>query len=563
MARCPHCDQNHADGADYCPRTGRPIVDVATRMIGRTIAGKYRLIRSIGQGGMGTIFEAEHHVIKHKVALKLLHEPFAISREPVQRLYREARATGAIGHPNIIKVYDVSETEEGVPFLVMELLEGRSLGQIIEAEGAQRLGFVLDIGIQMMSALEAAHKAGVIHRDLKSDNVFISKLENGHLNAKLLDFGISKIETTDQDSLRLTQTGAVLGTPYYMAPEQAAGRKDLDHRIDIYASGVILYEMLVGSVPHRATNYNALLMEIIARDVQPFACKRNDVPENLEQAVLKALRRDRRERWSDARAMREKLVAIRDGLERQLLETTPKVASELKQAGPVYPTLDAAIGFGEGTETPLSFEAMRLTDLARHQRFEGARRSKRWKQALPMIGLFSLVATLVALGMMLLVGVGKDEDLAAGSPLDAVVRSVNDNTWPSRGLEPASSARRDPDYVRIRVLRTPAFARASINGRLIPEHGLDVKRAGQAVVIVVRADGYETVELQVKPTEDRELTVSLPLQSQVSRSTADKAPAPKVDTRVEPSATKSKAPAKAKPPSEPALAIDRPMDNPF
>jgi serine/threonine-protein kinase len=197
------------------------------------------------------------------VAVKMLHEPFAAKREPVQRLYREAQATGAIGHANIIKVHDVGETEEGVPFLVMELLAGESLGEHIERHGPRPLGFVLDVAIQMLSALHAAHQSGIIHRDLKSDNIFLLRSEDESLRIKILDFGISKFSSPDQDGLKLTQTGTLLGTPYYMSPEQASGRSDLDTRIDIYAAGVIVYEALLGVVPHRATNYNALLIEII------------------------------------------------------------------------------------------------------------------------------------------------------------------------------------------------------------------------------------------------------------------------------------------------------------
>jgi len=312
MSRCPHCGEDHADGAHFCPVTGRPFVDVSERMIGRTLGGRYRLERAIGQGGMGTIFEATHTAIGTKVAVKLLHEPFAEKREPVQRLYREARATGAIGHPSIIKVFDVGETADGIPFLVMELLEGESLGEHVERCGPRPLGFVLDVGIQMLSALHAAHRAGIIHRDLKSDNIFLLAQAGDEPRIKILDFGISKFTTPEAESLRLTQTGSVLGTPYYMAPEQARGLKDLDQRIDIYSAGVILYELLLGTIPHRSSNYNALLIEILTQDVQPFRELRPDVTERLEAAVLRALARVRDQRWPDAMSLMGELAAIRE-----------------------------------------------------------------------------------------------------------------------------------------------------------------------------------------------------------------------------------------------------------
>ena len=322
----------------FCPATGRPFVNVAERMIGRTVGGKYRLERAIGQGGMGTIFEATHTAIGSKVAVKVLHEHYAEKREPVQRLYREARATGAIGHPSIIKVFDVGETADGIPFLVMELLEGESLGENVERLGPRPLGFVLEVGVQMLSALHAAHRAGIIHRDLKSDNVFLLADAGGATRIKILDFGISKFTTPESEDLRLTQTGSVLGTPYYMAPEQARGLKDLDHRIDLYAAGVILYELLLGTIPHGASNYNALLIEIITQDVQPFRGLRSDVPERLEAAVLRALARNRDLRWPDAMSLMGELQAISEGIPAAVLRGDPPA---VKAQGPLRWTHDS------------------------------------------------------------------------------------------------------------------------------------------------------------------------------------------------------------------------------
>jgi len=358
MARCPHCDASHPDGTDFCPRTGRPIADVAERMIGRTIAGKYRLIRCIGQGGMGTVFEAEHALIGNRVAVKLLHQPFAERREPVLRLYREARATGAVGHPNIIQVYDVGDTEDGVPFLVMELLEGISLGEHIEERGPLPVGFVIEVGMQLLSALHAAHGAGIIHRDLKSDNIFLVGGDREHPSTKILDFGISKFTAMEDDSLKLTQTGSVLGTPYYMSPEQAAGKKDLDHRIDIFALGVILYESLLGTLPHTASNYNALLIEIITQDVMPFGDLRPDVPEELERSILKAMARDRNRRWESAVEWMGALAEIRERTPAHVLSGAPPPVDHSRGVDRSSLTLDVdGIRTDAGPGTPLEFES--------------------------------------------------------------------------------------------------------------------------------------------------------------------------------------------------------------
>jgi eukaryotic-like serine/threonine-protein kinase len=358
MAYCVHCDEEHGEGVDFCPKTGRPIIDVVERLLGRTIAGRYKLTRCIGQGGMGTIFEAEHTLIGSKVAVKLLHETFAAQREPVQRLYREARATGAIGHPNIIKVHDVGETSEGVPFLVMELLEGESLGAHIERTGPLPIKFVFDVAEQMLSALNAAHGAGIIHRDLKSDNVFLPRAGSDRPVIKILDFGISKFIDPEAENLKLTQTGSVLGTPYYMSPEQASGKKDLDHRIDLYSAGIILYECLVGAIPHTASNYNALLIQIITQDVKPFRRIRPDVPEALEAAVLRSLSRRREDRWQTAVDFSEAILAIRRSLPFEVLHGAPIVQRESRPADRDSSTVDIGdVLLKSKSETPLAFES--------------------------------------------------------------------------------------------------------------------------------------------------------------------------------------------------------------
>jgi serine/threonine protein kinase len=559
MAYCIHCEEEHGDGVDFCPKTGRPITDVMQRMVGRTIAGRYKLARCIGQGGMGTIFEAEHTLIGSKVAVKLLHETFAQQREPVQRLYREARATGAIGHPNIIRVHDVGETSEGVPFLVMELLEGVSLGEHIERFGPQPIWFVLDVAEQMLSALHAAHEAGIIHRDLKSDNVFVLKADEGAVKIKILDFGISKFVDPEQENLKLTQTGSVLGTPYYMSPEQASGKKDLDRRIDIYSAGVILYECLVGAIPHSASNYNALLIQIITQDVKSFRRVRPDVPEKLEATILRALARRRDDRWATAVDFLEALVAVRRSLSYEVLHGAPLVNREDRPVDRDSATMD----FGDvllqsKVETPLAFEN------------EGPREARRRSRRLFALGFVGSVALVIAVAATLLLNMRPGEPAAPVERDHAAKADPAEAGGKRGGGEPAAGA-----TVKVVVERSPAEAEVTLSGRIVPVDGLEVPRGTAPLEVVVSAAGYAAQRTDLVPDKDVKLVVALEPEA-VPKAAVKKGSGPKgagkagggagkkPDGDTAKGGGKEVAPAGGKAPgSGKPKGLDTPMDNPF
>jgi serine/threonine-protein kinase len=231
---------------------------------GRVIGDRYGVTSVIGEGGMGVVYEAEHLAMGKRVAVKVLHPEKAQNREAVSRLRHEARVAGTLGHPNICAIYDMGRLDDGSPYLVMERLHGETLAQRIAREGRIVAADMLDIMLQVLSALAAAHQQGVVHRDLKPDNIFLSRREGMRPVPKLLDFGISKadnIEDTIADP-----TGALLaaGTPFYMAPEQARGERHLDWRVDLWAAGVVLYEGSTGQRPFVAKNYNALLVQILS-----------------------------------------------------------------------------------------------------------------------------------------------------------------------------------------------------------------------------------------------------------------------------------------------------------
>jgi serine/threonine-protein kinase len=289
----------------------------ATRdLLGKTVGGKYVVRSVLGEGGMGAVFEAEHLTIGRSVAVKVLHPSQARKKDAVRRFHQEARAAGAIGHPNICEVYDLGTLEDGSPYLVMEKLVGETLAERIAAEGGLPFEDAIDILTQVLSGLVAAHEKGIVHRDIKPENVFLTRRVGCPPICKLLDFGVSKmiapVSGSKEEDLDLTRTGMVMGTPYYMSPEQARGDRNLDARVDLYACGVILYEALTGKRPFTAANYNALLLQILSSKPRPARELRPALPSGFETVIAKAMARNREDRYPGAADFQKDLQTLRD-----------------------------------------------------------------------------------------------------------------------------------------------------------------------------------------------------------------------------------------------------------
>jgi len=238
---------------------------------GQIIEGKYRIVRLLGEGGMGAVYEGENVRIHRRVAIKVLHSAVASNVDAVQRFEREAQAAGRIGSDHIVEVIDLGNLPDGDRFMVMEYLDGESFSQRIQGRGRLSPAEASGIMIQLLEGLAAAHGAGIFHRDLKPDNVYLLRSKKGQGDfVKILDFGISKFNKLNKDSgMSMTRTGAVMGTPYYMSPEQAKGSKDMDHRSDLYSAGVMLYEAITGQVPFNAETFNELIFKIVLETPAP------------------------------------------------------------------------------------------------------------------------------------------------------------------------------------------------------------------------------------------------------------------------------------------------------
>jgi serine/threonine-protein kinase len=231
--------------------------------IGELLDKKYRIVRLLGEGGMGAVYEGQNVRIHHRVAIKVLHEGVASSSDIVQRFEREAQAAGQIGSEHIVEVYDLGELPGGARYMVMEYLDGENLSKRLERFGRMPPDSLVPIMLQLLEGLGAAHRARIVHRDLKPDNIFLQRNKNGQDFVKIVDFGVSKFNVLGSESqMRMTRTGSVFGTPYYMSPEQAKGEKSSDHRSDVYSAGVVLYECTTGQVPFHGETFNELMFKI-------------------------------------------------------------------------------------------------------------------------------------------------------------------------------------------------------------------------------------------------------------------------------------------------------------
>src|SRR3989440_8382021 len=251
MKTCPTCGRQYAETNTLCPVDGAVWKGPGheDQLSGQVLAGKYRIEEKLDEGGMGCVYRATHVLMEKTVAVKVLHPALAADDKIVARFTREAKAASRISHPHAINVTDFGESEKGVVYMVMEFLRGRTLKDIIRAGGPLPLARTVEIIRQVAGALDDAHAEGVVHRDLKSDNIMLEEVAAGQDWAKVLDFGIAKIQEPVGQDPELTAPNLIIGTPQYMSPEQCSQSAEIDSRSDIYSFGVILYEMLVGHVP--------------------------------------------------------------------------------------------------------------------------------------------------------------------------------------------------------------------------------------------------------------------------------------------------------------------------
>jgi serine/threonine protein kinase len=267
---------------------------------GAVVAGRLRVVRTLGVGGMGAVYEVEHLITKHRRALKLLHADVARMPGVVERFLREASAAGRVGNPHVVETFDAGTTEHGEPYIVMELLKGRSLADRLVERGVLELAEVVELLDQASEGVQAAHDAGIVHRDLKPENLFVVEGERPFV--KIVDFGISKFDPARTGTSSQTADGSMMGTPYYMPPEQVRGAKDAGAAADVYALGIVAYECLTGRRPFEATTLPELVILIYEGKYARPTELRPELPAEIDGVIARALAKEPSERFSTPRA---------------------------------------------------------------------------------------------------------------------------------------------------------------------------------------------------------------------------------------------------------------------
>jgi tetratricopeptide (TPR) repeat protein len=351
MKTCPTCHATYPDTTAFCARDGAELKATGAWLPGTIIRGRYHILSKIGVGGMGAVYKATHTGFDELRAIKVLNSDLAGDATFRQRFKKEAYNTRKLQHPNAVRVDDIDEAEDGSPFIVMEYIEGPSLLRVMQLTGPLPAPRVCAIAKQVAAALDAAHNLGMVHRDIKPDNIVLVQTPQGE-KAKVLDFGIARAregeKKDDSKSVNLTSGGIVVGTPTYLSPEQAQGKRgdDLDGRSDLYSLGVVMYEMLTGEIPFKSDDPMELLIAHIQKAPPPIRMVRPElaIPEPIANLVMRLLQKNRDLRPASAAALIEELARIERMLPAAPYSAPPTVAIPVppRAGGPVLAAPAAA-----------------------------------------------------------------------------------------------------------------------------------------------------------------------------------------------------------------------------
>ncbi len=485
----------------------------SSSVIGKTL-GSYKVVDKLGAGGMGIVYLAEHPLLGKKAAVKLLLPQFSNNKELVDRFFNEARAATLVKHSGIVDVFDFGYTEDGSAYIVMEFLEGESLTDRI-SRGTSTEDEVIRICRQVARGLAAAHDAGIIHRDLKPDNIFLvpdSEVMGGE-RVKVLDFGIAKLSGHQKLGDSKTQTGQMMGSPLYMAPEQCRGAGEADARADIYSLGCIMYEMVCGRPVFDGTGVGEVIAKQIYEEPEPPRSIRADASEAIEAIILKTLAKEPDERFATMAELIDSLDAVSDG--RFAVSTEPKVYGDAVTAATVAPSEPPRVV----ENTTLGTAAAELTS---HERTMSPRSSKvGWGVAA------AAVLVLVAGGLVLALSGGGDASDEVAAPVEEEeppIRSPRFEEAPQPVRQPSA-----PEQVTITIESQPGGAGVyrAFDGRLLGKTPFAKKFDADPskLALVLQLKGYEDHPIEVALDQEQKLEFMLSRKSRRSR--RDKKPAAK------------------------------------
>ncbi len=496
-------------------------------LCGTILDGKYELSRLLGEGGMGTVYEATHKLIGRQLAVKFLHPQYITSEEVVTRFQREARATSAIGHENIIEVTDMGIGPDDAPYIVMEYLDGADVKQVLANDGRFDPERAAHIMIQALSALQAAHDAHIIHRDLKPENIYLVDKAERPDYVKLLDFGISKFKALEDEGAKsLTQTGTVLGTPYYMSPEQARGDQDLTARSDVYAMGVILYQMLTGELPFDGPNYNALLIKILTDDPIPPEQLRPDLPVELVETIKIAMSREAADRFADCLEFRQRLIPYLPDSSGIRMQTALSPASQS--------AVKAALATTNHTPLEMTETSIRPP------------RSK-----MPFILGGAGVASVALFAALFFTGVFDTEETVATATVP-VAANTADETPSTDGETEKHSAE---TQVMLKITANPKDAVIRVDDKALEGNPFEgtFEKDDITHTLTIDAEGYETETAEIKFESDQILSYNLAKKVEIAPKDSKKRGKKKARHKPKPKPVSS---GSSKPPKKPKRKID-------
>ncbi len=449
---------------------------------GQLINKRYELLGQIGRGGMGVVHAGFDIKLERPVALKFLDPDFVGNAEALGRFELEALSAGRVDHENICDIRDMGTTTNGVPYIVMELLEGQPLSRLLSNESVLPPRLAVEISMQILGALDAAHDAGIVHRDLKPENVFLTTGAGGRLRVKIVDFGISKFMGEGGD-LRLTKTGVVMGSPYYMSPEQARGCEDIDQRSDLWSVGVILFEALTGRLPFVGANYNDVMVKILTESPPRIREYRPGLSEGLDAVVYHALSRQRSDRFSMAQEFAAALEVIVVQCPTELVppSTTPVAAVSRSGDNDVLLLTDV---------DSKAFALSPPTDMPR-------------RTALYVVGGVILLGVVTGLVVAFLGTTAPDR--SDRGPEDDRGQTASHKMARAASTKTVASA---PDLVRIKLLRLPQGAAVTFDGEAVAGHEIVGRKGHKGILVVTLADA-NPMQMPLVLEEGLEIDVGL------------------------------------------------------
>ncbi len=512
--------------------------------LGQVLDNRYRVERLIGRGGMGTVYFAKHVVIGKPLAIKILDPRLLEDGQGFKRLFREAQTAAGIGHPNIVEILDVGTTSRGDPYLVMEFLDGEDLATFIKRHGAVPVPTAVTILEPILLALGAAHARGIVHRDIKPSNVFLVHRGDETPDVKLIDFGVAKVLGPNPEG-KLTATGALLGTPSYMSPEQAVGMEELDARVDLYAVGVIFYELITGSLPFQGANYNELLYRIVRDDVPRPEAPSGDLPESVRRVIEVATSKIATDRYQTANEMLEAFRRLDawTGKEMALSELASKI--ERQSTDPGHSAI--IVHIPAGGATPTSARTQRSSEASTHPDLRkpgsGSLAGGAIRPAEPPARSRATVGvTLGALGFSVAV---------AALFLGLAERGTDPNPTGATSNHAPESA--PLEGVQISIEGAPEGARIFYDQAPVGTATFRVRQTDLMTPLRVEADGHKPFVASIVPNQDQVVAVQLvPLPSGVVAELSAATPA---STKVPPAP--GRATTEPTPPRQPGSSLGK------